>query len=171
VERRVGARGRRVRARTARRPPGRRGPRRATVLAAGAAASALGVVQLTVLPITPPRAQDTGDACTTLAALEAALARGARNQALGAGPAAHLGNALVNALLGVLAAVAESRSRGLLTAGVGWALGEAQIPTQPTGLVRDLERYREGDLSRPGGTARLRLGPRDGALVAVELSF
>lgn len=141
------------------------------VFAAGAAVSALGVVQLLVLPIMPPRTPGAGDECATLAALEAALARGARNQALGAGPVAHVGNVLVNALLGVLAAVAGSKSSGLLTAGVGWALGEAQLLTQPTSLVRDLERYREGDLSPPGAAVRLRLGARGGAVVAVELSF
>ncbi|BDG02214.1 hypothetical protein AMOR_12100 [Anaeromyxobacter oryzae] len=146
------------------------------VLAAGAASAALGDAQMILLPITPPPAPPAGgDVCAELALLEAALERGARNQAVGTGLAAHASNLFLNAALGVLAALAGSQWRtGALTAGVGFALGEVQILTQPTGLVGELARYRAGDLSpaEPGAaSARVRVLPRGGAVVSLVVSF
>lgn len=150
-----------------------------TVLAAGALSGSLAIGQMIFLPVAvpapPPR---DGDPCATLAELEASLARGERNQALGAGLAAHAGNVFVNAVVGTLAGVAARRAwSGAVAGGIGWAMGEAQILTQPTGLVRDLARYCAGDLTgsgavpSPSPAARLRMLPGGGALVSLELAF
>ncbi|HEX9308271.1 MAG TPA: hypothetical protein VF894_12315 [Anaeromyxobacter sp.] len=146
------------------------------VLAAGVAAGALGLAQIAFLPVTVPPlppAGSAGDACATLANLERILEHGARNQALGTGAAAHVGNFVVNAGLGIgTALAARRRASGALAFGIGWAIGEAQILTQPTALVRDRERYRAGELGSvsPPPVARLavHLG---GAAVSVEVRF
>ncbi len=124
--------------------PDRRGR---VVLLAGAATAALGPLQMIFFPVTPDAPAAAGEPCASLAGLERALARGARNERLGAGPLAHVANFLLNGALGVAAGLAARGWRsGAFTFAVGFTLGEAQILTQPTGLVRDLARYRAGDL-------------------------
>ncbi len=146
------------------------------VLAAGAASGSLFLVQMLFAPVAVEVPAAEGDACATLSSLEAALERGARNQALGAGPGAQVGNLAINGAIGALAAWAAGNAwSGALSAGIGWAIGEVQILTQPTGLVRDLARYRAGDLpvrtAAPPPVARLQLLPRGGALVSVAVAF
>jgi len=145
-----------------------------TVLLAGAATSALGVLQILLVPPvarSPPAADRAEDACAEVAALERALARDARNQTLGAGWIAHAGNLLVNGAIGLAAGLAGERWRsGALTFAIGFALGEAQILTQPTGLARDLERYRGGNV---GLTAEAPppIALAAGGVVSIQVTF
>lgn len=154
------------------------------VLAAGAFSGGLAIGQMVFLPVVPDTTPLPAgvDPCATLAILEARIERGARNQALGTGWGAQAGNVLVNGALGVLAALtAKDAWSGALTAGIGWAVGEAQLLTQPTGLVRDLARYRAGEIPlsapapaptlAPGPRARLQVLPEGGALFAIDVPF
>lgn len=155
--------------------PGASRPDR-VVLGAGALSGSLFLVQMVFFPVAVAVPAAEGDASATLASLEAAVERGARNQALGAGPEAQVGNVVINGAIGALAAVAAGSAwRGAVSAGIGWAIGEVQILTQPTGLVRDLARYRAGDLPVPAAApppvARLQLLPRGGALLSVAVAF
>jgi hypothetical protein len=139
------------------------------LLGAGAAASALGVLQIVFMPIAPAGPPPpSGDACADLSSLEDALQRSARNQRLGSGVLAQTGNLLVNAGFGIAAALAGGWRAGAWTAGIGWALGEAQLLTQPTGLVDDLARYRGPRLELPASASA---GPRSGAVLALAWTF
>lgn len=133
-----------------------RGPERA-ILLAGAATSALGVAQIVLAPIAPTDrdlAAGGGDLCADLRRLEDALRRGARNERLGTGPAAQVGNLAINAGFGIATGlVGHKAGSGLLTFALGWALGELQILTEPTGLIEGLRRYRAGELDAPSGAA------------------
>jgi hypothetical protein len=127
--------------------PAVRGDSSRGLLAASAASSALGVAQVLLAPITPPREAPGDGGCGTLAALEASLDRSARNEALGSGALAHGANVLVNAALGVATGLTERRwELAALAFAGGVALGEAQLLTQPTRLVHDRARYRAGEL-------------------------
>jgi hypothetical protein len=144
------------------------------VLLAGAATSAAGVAQIVLLPVAvpPPRPAPSADPCTIVLDLERALERGAENQAIGSGALAHLGNVLINAALGAAALAAAGPRAGALTFGIGTALGEAQIRTQPTPLVRDLARYRAGELGAtpaPSPPVAVRPGPGAGLTLVVTL--
>jgi len=144
------------------------------VLLAGAATSAAGVAQIVLLPVAipPPQPAPGADPCTNVRTLERALERGAENQAIGSGPLAHVGNFLINAALGAAALAAAGPRAGALTFGLGTALGEAQIRTQPTGLVRDLAHYRAGDLgaaASPAAGVAVRPGPGAGLTLVVTL--
>ena len=120
-------------------------------LVVGAASSALGVVQVLTVPLSPERVPDLGGSCAELARLEGSLERSARNAELSSGWLAQVGNVVANAAVGVAFGLADGRwQTGAVSFGVGWAIGEVQILTVPQGLVRDLERYRAGDL---GGAA------------------
>jgi hypothetical protein len=146
------------------------------VLGAGAATSALAVVQVTVMPIVP--APVHGEGCAELGGLEASLERSAQNAALASGTAAQVGNVAVNAALAVAAGLVDHHwTSGATSFAIGWTLGEAQILTVPTALVRDLERYRAGALepaaaapSPPRIGASLRVGRR-GAVAALVARF
>lgn len=150
------------------------------LLGAGAATSAAGVVEVLTLPIVPGPARAGPDACPELARLEADVGRSARNARLGSGLAAQLGNLAVNGAFGAAARLVDGRwSTAAWTFALGFALGETQILTLPTGLVRDLGRYRAGELdAAPGGgtasapAARAIAVPiRGGAMVAVAGSL
>jgi hypothetical protein len=125
------------------------------LLAAGAATSTLGVLQILLLPITPDRLAEgstpgPAHGRLTLAEAEQALERSARNEAPGSGTLAQLSNLAINAAFGVaVGLVNRNWSSGALSAGGGWALGEAAILTEPRGLIADLARYRSGELDRP----------------------
>jgi hypothetical protein len=147
------------------------------ILAAGAATSALAVAQITVLAPIVPSEQDLApvdDLCAQLQRLEGALSRGARNEKLGTGVAAHVANFVINAGFGVATGlVAKRAGPGLATFAFGWGLGTAQILTEPTGLMRALDRYRAGELYA-GGDEPSR--PRwqvlvAGATVGVRMDF
>jgi hypothetical protein len=117
----------------------------------------------------PPAADRAGDPCAEVAGLERAFARGARNQELGAGWIAHAGNFVLNAAIGAAGGLAGRRWQpAAITFAFGFALGEAQILTQPTGLVRDLERYRAGDVGFAAATP-LAMGAR--GIISVQTTF
>jgi hypothetical protein len=121
-------------------------------LAAGAATSALGVVQILVLPITPPREDRAPsgaevDLCATLAALERSFARSARNEAIGSGAGSHLANLAINGGVALgLGLSGGGWEAAAVSFGIGFLLGEAQILTQPTALAEAMERYRAGEV-------------------------
>lgn len=147
------------------------------LLAAGAATSSLGVLQILLLPIAPKALGEDGartgpaDGRVALVEAEQALERGCRNEALGSGALAQLSNLAINAAFGVAVGLVDrSWSTGALSAGAGWSLGEAAILTQPRGLVADLARYRSGELH--GGSPALRVTPlRGGAGMSVAVKF
>ncbi len=116
------------------------------LLAVGAGTSSVGMIQALLLPAVPHNEVHDGP-CTQLVHLAQTLERGARNQALGTGLLAQLGNFAVNAAFGAGAGLVDGRwQTGLVTFAIGWGLGEAQILTQPTGLIDGEKRYREGNL-------------------------
>ena len=144
------------------------------LLVGGAATGALAFVQLIFYPVAvrPPPVDPGAPPCEAVAELERTLERGARNQALGAGPVAHAGNALINAALGVGAGVAgRSVKSGALTFAIGLAIGEAQILTQPTDLVRDRDRYRRGELAPFAVVPAVRLGPGGALVLGLDGTF
>jgi hypothetical protein len=116
-------------------------------LAASAASSALGVVQVLTLPIVPERLPDEGGGCAEVARLEGSLDRSARNVDLATGWVAQLGNVLINGAVATAAGFADHSWRtAALSFGIGCAIGEAEILTTPTAYVGDLRRYRAADL-------------------------
>ncbi len=158
------------------------------LLAAGAATSALGVSVIVFKPIVPPQevlepvrrgpaaetnASGQGDGtCAELRRLERALTRGARNQELGTGAAAHIGNFLINAGFGLAYGLTTKKAGpGLAAFALGFGLGETQILTQPTGLVDALDRYRAGDLDRAAGAARRDRPRLASAGLAIRVEF
>ncbi|MBK8481125.1 MAG: hypothetical protein IPL40_08100 [Proteobacteria bacterium] len=127
-----------------------------TILAVGAAFSVGGVLPLWLMPLTvigdSPRlearlAREGGEAdAATLALAERALCRGARSEAFGAGIVTQLGNLLVNAGLSLWIGLQYQRwGQAGLNFGLGWAIGETQILTQPTRLVATWRRYQAAD--------------------------
>ncbi len=141
------------------------------LLGAGAAASALGVLQIVFMPIAPSAPSASGgDACAELSSLEDSLVRSARNERLGAGALAQTGNVLINAGFGVAAAIAGGWRAGAITAGLGWALGEAQLLTQPTGLVDALANYRGPELALPAPVA-VASPPERGTVLSLAWTF
>jgi hypothetical protein len=153
-------------------------PSTRALLVAGAASGSLVLVQFIFFPVVappPPAVAGEESSCDALRELERTLERGARNQAVGAGPGAHVGNTLINAGLGVGTGFASnSVAAGVFTFAVGFALGEAQILTQPTELVRDWDRYLEANLTRPEKTAIapiVRLGPGRAVVVGLGGTF
>ncbi len=99
--------------------------------------------------------------CLLLARGEQLFARDAADQRASAGWFAHALAVVGNgALFVILGPVLGHWADAVLDTVGGLLLNEAQIFTQPTGLVSAWQRYRRGDLSRPGATrSSLRLGP------------
>ncbi|HEY0136062.1 MAG TPA: hypothetical protein VGB85_18375 [Nannocystis sp.] len=91
-----------------------------------------------------------GDRCALLATAEAMLIADAKNERFGRSWLIHSGNVLVGvgALL-VLGLGYDRWGSGIANGIASIAVGEVMIFTQPVGLVRDLKRYRLGDLSQP----------------------
>ena len=91
-----------------------------------------------------------GDRCAVLAAAETMLVQDAKNEAFGRGWLIHSGNLLVGvgAML-VLGLGYDRWGSGIANGVASVAIGELMILTQPHGLVRDLKRYRLGDLRAP----------------------
>ena len=124
----------------------------------GAGASFVGVAVLGILPLKVLGDQRwlerrlkhvrlDEDRCAILADAERLLLRDAASEAFGSGPLVHAGSLLFNAALGVfLGAVFGHWDQAAITALTGAAVGEIQIVTQPTDVVRSLSRYRNGDL-------------------------
>ena len=91
-----------------------------------------------------------GDRCALLATAEAMLIADAKNERFGRSWLIHSGNLLVGvgAML-VLGLGYDRWGSGIANGIASVAIGEVMIFTQPVGLVRDLKRYRVGDLSQP----------------------
>lgn len=144
------------------------------LLVGGAASGALAFVQMIFFPVAirPPPPDPGAPPCEEVAELERELERGARNQRLGAGPVAHAGNALINAALGIGAGFAsDSFTSGALTFAIGWTIGEAQILTQPTDLVRDRDLYRRAELAPFAVVPAVRLGSGGALVLGLDGTF
>ncbi len=91
-----------------------------------------------------------GDRCALLATAEAMLIADAKNERFGRSWLIHSGNVLVGvgAML-VLGLGYDRWGSGIANGIASVAVGELMILTQPHGLVRDLKRYRLGDLRGP----------------------
>ncbi|MCC7385674.1 MAG: hypothetical protein IT384_27745 [Deltaproteobacteria bacterium] len=127
---------------------------------AGAAASAIGVAQLVVMPLSvladgddllaiSERWAESAGPCAALEEVELRLIRGAASEALGVSWWAHAANVALNVALGAVLGVGLDHwvSAGLSVA-LGVAVGEAAILTQPARLPAVLEAYRTGGLER-----------------------
>lgn len=91
-----------------------------------------------------------GDRCALLAHAEAVLIADAKNEAFGRGWLIHSGNVLVGVGAMLVLGIGYERWGSGIANGLGSiAVGELMILTQPHGLVRDLKRYRLGDLREP----------------------
>ena len=90
------------------------------------------------------------DRCALLASAEAMLVASAKNERFGRSWLIHSGNVLVGvAAMLVLGLGYDRWESGIANGVASVAIGEVMILTQPHGLVRDLQRYRLGDLSAP----------------------
>jgi len=91
-----------------------------------------------------------GDRCALLATAEAMLIADAKNERFGRSWLIHSGNALVGVGAVLVLGLGYDRwGSGIANGIASIAIGELMIFTQPVGLVRDLKRYRLGDLSQP----------------------
>lgn len=151
------------------------------LLGVGAGLSAAAVAQILALPIVVERPLAAGaspavgtTSCPALSRAERSLERAARHEGLGSGAAAHVANLVVNAGFATAVGATDRWSSGALAFALGFALGEAQILTEPRGAIADLERYRSGDLSPRASAARWRPGVfavRRGGGVTLALRF
>ena len=87
------------------------------------------------------------EVCAMLGDAESRLVRDARNERLMSGWWAHAANAAINAgAFFFLGFGYHHWLSGALNGGIGFAIGEAVIFTQPRGTIEDLARYQRGDL-------------------------
>ena len=135
-------------------------------LTAGAISAAFGSVLLfglplrVTLPLTSVRRRfDDPKRCRVLADAESALVSAAALQALSSGWAPHIGNVVVNAVLGLILGVGYGRwESAAISVSAGIAVGEANVLTQPHHLPAALAQYRMGRLGT--GTPSLAVGHR-----------
>jgi hypothetical protein len=127
-------------------------------LAVGTIAAGFGALSLTLLPLKltlPMRsASDAAkrkgpgeDPCPALANAEQTLVSVAKDQAFATGIVGHIGNFAVN--LGIALVLGLGYGHWVTAAvsgGVGFAVGETNVFTQPHHLAEVLERYRSGRL-------------------------
>jgi hypothetical protein len=120
----------------------------------GAASLYLLPLQLTV-PLRSARSHWTdADRCAVLARAEATLVSVQKSQALATGIAPHIVNVLASgAIAAILIAGYGHYKTGPITAINGFALGEGNAFTQPSGLKEVLARYRSGQLDGPAKKA------------------
>lgn len=119
-------------------------------LGVGAVSSGLGSILLYVLPLrftlplSAARAKfDREDRCQLLLETEGTLAAVAAEEGIGKSWIGHVGGALVNvALVLILGLGYQQWKVGLLTGGIGLAIGELNLWTQPTRLSDELRAYR-----------------------------
>jgi hypothetical protein len=99
--------------------------------------------------------------CLRLARAEELLAKAAEDEAEHAGILQHIATIVLSGAYTAFLAVAFHDLQHTLVDGVGSVfVGEAQILTQPTGAVRALEQYRQGDLaSAPRSAVIWSVGP------------
>ena len=126
-------------------------------LTVGVISAGFGAVSLYALPLklTVPlriaRAHwDAPDRCATLARAERTLVNVEKDQSLATGILAHLGNVAVNAAIALILGVGYGQwTSAALSGGIGVAIGEANVFTQPHHLREVLTRYRSGHLDAP----------------------
>jgi hypothetical protein len=119
-------------------------------LGIGAVSAGLGSVLLYVLPLrftlplSAARAKfDGADRCQVLIETEATLAAVASEEGIGKSWLGHVGGALVNVALTLILGLGYHQWRaGLITGGIGLAIGELNLWTQPTRLGDELKAYR-----------------------------
>ena len=99
-----------------------------------------------------------GDRCALLASAEAMLIADAKNERFGRSWLIHSGNVLVGVGAMLILGLGYDRwESGIINGVASVAVGEVMILTQPHGLVRDLKRYRLGDLTAPQRRKRKRI--------------
>ena len=121
-------------------------------------------------------AATSGD-CEALARAEAVFVRDAEDEDFGSSWLIHLGAILFNLARGLyLGLVHDEWISGAIGAGIGIAVGEVQIFTQPTDLVGALEQYRAGRVrAEPAAEVRARTSvsfdPAGGLVLGVGGAF
>jgi hypothetical protein len=126
-------------------------------LTVGVISTAFGAVSLyglplkLTLPLRSSRAHwDAAGRCATLARAERTLVSVEKDQALATGIFAHLGNVAVNAAIVLILGVGYGQwSSAALSGGIGVAVGEANVLTQPHHLRDVLAHYRSGQFNAP----------------------
>jgi len=146
----------------------------------GTAGAALGLIPVVVMPLRVmrddrwlarrlDRAPAGTHPCVLLAEAESLLVRDAANEAWGRSWLFHTGNVVVNAGIFFIIGAGFGHWVSAVVSGLsGVAVGELMIFTQPTGAVRDLRRYRDGDLGSPA-ERRLTLAPLVGRRIVGAL--
>jgi hypothetical protein len=126
-------------------------------LTVGVLSTGFGAVSLYVLPLKltlPLRAArahwNAPDLCAPLARAEHTLVSVESDQALATGVFAHLGNVAVNAAIVLILGVGYGHwTAAALSGGIGVAVGETNVLTQPHHLRDALLRYRSGQFDAP----------------------
>jgi hypothetical protein len=126
------------------------------VISAGFGAVSLYLLPLKLtLPLRVSRAHwDASDRCTALARAERTLVDVEKDQALATGIFAHLGNVAVNAAIALILGLGYGQwTSAAVSGGIGVAIGEANVLTQPHHLHDVLARYRSGQFDAPEAKA------------------
>jgi hypothetical protein len=148
-------------------------------LSVGAVSAAIGALSLYGLPLQitlPLRASRRGfgdpDVCRVLVGAEGTLAEAAAAQRLSNGWVPHVGNIAFNAALALVLGWGFKRwESAALSAGIGLAVGEVNVLTEPHRLPGVLDRYRAGRLDGESPTSARPIGwSTDGHGVGVALS-
>ncbi len=138
--------------------------------AIGVFTSVVGVAELVAFPLDVLSDQPTLEArlpnllagpnpCAALAEAERVFVRDAESEASGVTWLMHGANLAFNVLVGLVMGLGYGHwEAGAIEAATGFALGEATLFTQPTGLVGDLDRYRAGHFDAPAAESSWRLG-------------
>jgi hypothetical protein len=119
----------------------------------------------------PPNVPDP-ELCRALAEAETTLFGAASRERLSSGWLAHAGNVLFNAGLVVVLGVGFRRwASAALSAGIGTAVGEANVLTQPHHLPDVSDRYRAGHLDEAAATDRNAAFVARGTTVGWQIRF
>jgi hypothetical protein len=132
-------------------------------LTVGAVSFGIGAVSLflTPLQVTVPlrsarRQWNAADRCAVLARAERTLVKAAKEEASETGWFPHVANFAVNAAAVLILAFGYGHGQqATFSGGIGFALGEGNIFTQPRDLQNVLLRYRSGDLDVAPVAAKL----------------
>jgi hypothetical protein len=143
-------------------------PSKRVDLYVGAAASTVGVLAVSVVPLKVMRDQRWfdarvragGDVCALVADGERLLARDAASEAFGKSWLIHVGSFAFNVGLGLLLSVGFGHQQaGVIDSFAGLTLGEIMILTQPADSVAALARYRRAELMPAPPRAAWQLTP------------
>jgi hypothetical protein len=143
-------------------------------LSAGAIAAGIGSAALYLLPLQITGAArfsdaelDDPDRCQILAQVERRFFESAEIDRLSASWLAHAGNLAINAALALVLGLGYGRwTSAAISAAVGLSVGEANLWTQPHGLVSAEKRYLDGDLGEGSPAAGWQIIPSLGASFA-----